>query len=114
MLAEPKRGLTAIAIAIAQASLASLELAPLACSKPSASRPLSALPEAHGLALTGYHGGPSRLGWNDTEPSLTADAARHQAPAWSSLARSTTPSSSSSEVLLLISTLLRSTWRTWC
>lgn len=42
------------------------------------------LPPPHGLALTGYHGGPARLGWNDDEPTLTPARARTLAPAWSS------------------------------
>jgi hypothetical protein len=59
-------------------------LAVFACSKSSPPPPLSALPSPHGLALTGYHGGPTRLGWNDDEPSLTPASARNLSLAWAS------------------------------
>jgi hypothetical protein len=70
-----------LALVLTGASLASI--APFAC-RTRSSAPPSPLPSPHGLALTGYHGGPARLGWNDDEPSLTPDAARKLAPAWTS------------------------------
>jgi hypothetical protein len=70
------------AAAVALVCLAGL--AAFACSKSSPPPPLSALPSPHGLALTGFHGGPTRLGWNDDEPSLTPASARNLSLAWAS------------------------------
>ena len=63
--------------------LASVAIA-FACTAAKLAPPLRELPSPHGLSLTGFHGGPTRLGWNDDEPALTPDAARHISFAWSS------------------------------
>jgi PQQ-like domain len=41
-----------------------------------------AIAPAHGLALTGYHGGPARTGWSDAESDLTPDRVASLALAW--------------------------------
>ncbi len=73
-------------VALAAAGLAGIAgLAALACNtRSSGPPPPSALPAPHGLALSGFHGGPTRLGWNDDEPSLTPASARNLSPAWAS------------------------------
>lgn len=72
-----RSGLLALASAVAFAACGTGRPAP------------SALPAPHGLAQTGYHGGPARLGWNDDEPSLTPEHARSLSLAWASPALDT-------------------------
>jgi len=73
-------------VALAAAGLAAIAgLAAFACNtRSSGPPPPSALPAPHGLALSGFHGGPTRLGWNDDEPSLTPASARNLSLAWTS------------------------------
>ena len=77
------RGRVALAAAALVAGVAGLTA--FACNtRSSAPPPLSALPAPHGLTLSGFHGGPTRLGWNDDEPSLTPTSARNLSLAWAS------------------------------
>lgn len=42
------------------------------------------IPRPYGMTVSGYHGGPDRLGWNDQEPTLTPARVPSLAPSWSS------------------------------